>query len=77
MFKCRQHAPGHLAVCAACNPQVDCRCWHAQLGEKHVGHIRIAVLSGMDDDFAQGTANSNRTTERRRLDELGSRPDNR
>lgn len=70
-----EHASGHGAMGASGNLQVVFGCRNFQLVEKHLGHVRVVVLTGMHHDFFESAGMLEYLPgDRRRLDELWASP---
>ena len=71
----RQHTASHIAMAAAADAQMISRGRQLQLFEEDIGHLRIKMLAGVDQDFAHVGGGNDRPTDRSSLDELWPRAD--
>ena len=65
-----QHPAGHGAVATAMDSEIVRRLPHAKLLKEDARHLRIEMLSGMNDNLVQVRVIGQCTTDRSRLDEL-------
>ena len=77
LFEAGQHPPGHRAMIAAMDTEIDARRRDAELVEKDPRHRRVEMLAGVHEDFLDVAARADGPGDRRRLDELRPRPDHR
>ncbi len=68
-----QHAPGHLTMWAAMNPQVVAGLGQSKIIEEHVRHICIKMLAGMNQHLAHAGGSRDGLGHCERLDELWAR----
>ena len=71
-----QHSPGHLAMAAAIDIELVRRRRNIQFPEKHVRHVVVEVLTGMDHHFLETVGVTDGAAYCSCLDELRARTDN-
>ncbi len=57
-----EHAAGHVRVGAAGDAQAEGRRRDVEFAEEHVGHRRVGMLAGVDDEFGQAARGQRRLT---------------
>ena len=73
VFQGAEHLPCHRGMSAAVNTKIVFRVLDSELGKKHVRHVPVKVLSGVDQHLFDLSVVAQRARKREGLDELRPR----